>query len=72
MKSEFEIKCLRCGKGFFKVKDMVDAMKERGHEITQQAYKNKEKGVSAFSALEIKLMSEILNISLEEAYEYFL
>ena len=72
LKTASEIRKIRRGKGFFRQEDMVQEFASRGHEITRSAYSMKETGKSSFSALELKLLSDILGLSLDETYDIFL
>lgn len=71
MKSALEIKKMRSGKGFFSRNDVIQALEKEGCNMTVQALFNKEHGKSPFTSKEIKVMSKIYEISLEEAYEFF-
>ena len=71
MRTARELRMLRSGKGYFSMRAIADAMVEKGCKITPQSYCNKENGKSKFSPPEIKALSEIFDMTLEEAFEAF-
>lgn len=71
MKSAKEIKMLRCGKGLFTAKDMVQALSQVGVNISQNTYLNKERGKFSFTAKEIRGLSTVLGLSIGEAMDFF-
>lgn len=71
MKSALEIKKLRCGKGYFTYSQILEALEEKGIKMTKQSYVNKESGERPFSAKEVKALCDILEISLEDGYNFF-
>lgn len=71
MKSALEIRKFRSSKGFFSQVQMAKALTDAGCKMTRQGYTYRESGQTKFSAKEIKTLAKILNVSLEEAYDYF-
>lgn len=71
MRSFEEKKALRCSKGFFTYPSMVDAFQKEGVKISRQTYMAKERGVHPFNLEEFLALARILEISLEEAADYF-
>lgn len=71
MRSAVDIKKLRCSKGYFSQSDMTKALCEAGCKMTRQGYTNRESGHTTFTAKEIRALSKILEISLEDAFDYF-
>ena len=60
MKSEKEVKMLRCGRGYFTKQSIVDALKAEGIEMTKATYTEREKGRIPWKTNEIKALAKIL------------
>lgn len=71
MWSEKQIKMMRCGKGLFTAKDMVDALAKEGVDIATSTYLGKEKGKRPFSAKEIRALSAVLGLTIGQAVDIF-
>ena len=71
MYSTKEIRMLRCGKGLFSAKDMVEALSQVGVNISSSTYLNKERGVFPFTAKEIRGLSTVLGLTIGEAMDIF-
>ena len=71
MKDAVEIRKLRCGKGYFSQRAMVEALREKGIKTTHQTYSKKENGNTPFTAREIRALVEILGLTAEEGLEFF-
>ena len=71
MKDALEIRKLRCSKGFFSQRAMVEALKEKGIRTTPQTYSKRENGTTPFTVKEIKALTEILGLTTEEGLEFF-
>lgn len=71
MKSARELRMLRRGKGYDSQRSMSEVLAEHGIKMTPQAYCMKENGKSKFKPKEIKALSEIFEMTLEDAFDAF-
>ena len=75
-----EIKVMRCSKGFLTMAEMAEAISKRGVEMgvfpegfqmSKQSYTSRETGKVPCSTADIKVIADLLGISVEEAIDLF-
>lgn len=71
MRSKDEIRAMRSGKGYFTLPRLADALEAEGVHTNARMLMLKEKGKVKYSAVEVKGLSKVLGISLEEAFDFF-
>lgn len=65
------IKRTRMGAGYYAGRHMVDMFHEHGIDMTRQSYSNKETGASKFTVDEIRVLSKVFKMPIENAIRLF-
>lgn len=71
MKTAKELRMLRRVHGYFSAESIAQEMTKRGVKASKNSYLAKENGKARFSIDDIKVLAEILDLSIEEAVDSF-